>query len=116
MAGLLRNFTRRLTTSPSAYNTGSNAAVAGHGGGGVKLWKRLSFLVAFPAVGLCMLNCYLMHQKETHERPPFVPYEHLRIRNKGFDILTAFVVRVLGSNIQGFRALSTEHPDLSVKQ
>ncbi|CAG2069354.1 unnamed protein product, partial [Timema podura] len=72
--------------------------------GGAKLWKRLSFFVAFPAVGLCMLNCYLMHQKETHERPPFVPYEHLRIRNKS-----------PWFQIQRFRVLSMEHPDLSVK-
>nr|CAD7419879.1 unnamed protein product [Timema poppensis] len=99
MAGVLRIFTRRLTTSPPAYSTGSNAAVAGHGGGGVKLWKRLSFFVAFPAVGLCMLNCYLMHQKESHERPPFVPYEHLRIRNKVSRRSQCFKLRVLQEEI-----------------
>lgn len=53
-------------------------------GGGYKLWKRLSFFVAFPAVGLCMLNTYLEHQKMTVHRPEFVKYEYLRVRNKRF--------------------------------
>lgn len=52
--------------------------------GGYKLWKRLSFFVALPAVGLCMLNTYLEHQKMTVHRPEFVKYEYLRIRNKRF--------------------------------
>nr|CAD7605567.1 unnamed protein product [Timema genevievae] len=69
---------------PHVYQTLVCCVINLVAGGGAKLWKRLSFFVAFPAVGLCMLNCYLMHQKETHERPPFVPYEHLRIRNKRF--------------------------------
>lgn len=55
--------------------------------GGYKLWKRLSFFVAIPAVGVCMLNTYLEHQKEHadgHHRPPFVAYDYLRVRNKRF--------------------------------
>lgn len=51
--------------------------------GGIKLWKNLSIFVAFPAVGLCMVNAYLKHVEEHHhERAEFVAYEHLRIRNK----------------------------------
>lgn len=51
--------------------------------GGFKLWKRLSFFVAFPAVGLGMLNAYLAHQEHAHEaQPEFVPYEFLRVRTK----------------------------------
>lgn len=53
-------------------------------GGGHKLWKRLSLFVAIPAVGLCMLNTYLEHQKMTVHRPEFVKYEYLHIRNKRF--------------------------------
>lgn len=55
--------------------------------GGYKLWKRLTFIVALPSVALCMLNAYLKHQEEHaagHHRKEFVPYEHLRIRNKRF--------------------------------
>ncbi|XP_045772577.1 cytochrome c oxidase subunit 6A, mitochondrial-like [Maniola jurtina] len=62
----------------------SHAATAGGHGGGWKLWKRLSFLVAGPAIGLGMLNAYLAHQEQPHERPEFKPYEYLRIRTKRF--------------------------------
>ncbi|XP_023704047.1 cytochrome c oxidase subunit 6A2, mitochondrial [Cryptotermes secundus] len=58
---------------------------AGEHSGGSKLWRNLSFFVALPSVGLCMVNAYLKHQEEAHhERPEFIPYEHLRLRNKRF--------------------------------
>uniref|UniRef100_A0A182JII0 Uncharacterized protein n=1 Tax=Anopheles atroparvus TaxID=41427 RepID=A0A182JII0_ANOAO len=63
------------------------SAVSGHGAsGGYKIWKKMTFFVALPAIGLCFLNVYLDH-REHHghrARPEFVPYEHLRIRNKRF--------------------------------
>ncbi|XP_050350623.1 cytochrome c oxidase subunit 6A1, mitochondrial-like [Nymphalis io] len=62
----------------------SHAATAGGHGGGWKLWKKLSFFVGFPAVGLGMLNAYLGHQEASHERPPFVAYEYMRVRSKRF--------------------------------
>lgn len=46
------------------------------------MWKKLSFFVAVPGVALCMLNVYLGAMQEEHHQPPFVPYEHMRIRNK----------------------------------
>lgn len=49
------------------------------------MWKRLTFFVAFPSIVLGMVNVYLAHQDEhEHERPPFVKYDHLRIRTKRF--------------------------------
>ncbi|NXV81938.1 CX6A1 oxidase, partial [Atlantisia rogersi] len=60
---------------------GRSMSAAAHDGDGVRLWKLLSFVVALPGVGVCMLNCYLKAQHE-HERPEFVPYPHLRIRTK----------------------------------
>ncbi|KPI95636.1 PREDICTED: cytochrome c oxidase subunit 6A1, mitochondrial-like [Papilio xuthus] len=62
----------------------SHSATAGGHGGGYKLWKKLTFFVAFPAVGLGMLNAYLAHQEEHHERPPFIPYDYMRVRTKRF--------------------------------
>lgn len=51
----------------------------------VVLWRRLTFLIGFPAIGLGMLNAYLGHQEHVEQpRPEFVAYEHLRIRRKGF--------------------------------
>ncbi|NXN93566.1 CX6A1 oxidase, partial [Rhinopomastus cyanomelas] len=72
-----------VASAPRAPPGRNMAAAAAHEGGGARLWKRLSFLVALPGVAVCMLHCYLQAQKE-HERPEFVPYAHLRIRTKRF--------------------------------
>ncbi|XP_050078828.1 cytochrome c oxidase subunit 6A1, mitochondrial-like [Anopheles maculipalpis] len=70
---------RKCTTGPSA--------VSGHAEpGAYKTWKKLTFLVALPGIGLCALNTFLAHRAE-HEhrtRPKFVPYEYLCIRTKRF--------------------------------
>ncbi|XP_019550676.2 cytochrome c oxidase subunit 6A2, mitochondrial [Aedes albopictus] len=84
---LLNHILLRTISQSAARNAAvaGPSAVAGHGGGGYKTWKKLSFFVALPAVGLCMLNAYLKHQEEHgHPRAEFVPYEHMRIRNKRF--------------------------------
>ncbi|KAK2583136.1 hypothetical protein KPH14_009160 [Odynerus spinipes] len=45
-------------------------------------WKFIYYFVGIPAMALSGLNCYL---NGGHGDPPeFVPYEHLRIRNKRF--------------------------------
>uniref|UniRef100_A0A4W3HN58 Cytochrome c oxidase subunit n=1 Tax=Callorhinchus milii TaxID=7868 RepID=A0A4W3HN58_CALMI len=49
-----------------------------------RLWKILSFVVALPGVGVCMLNTYLKSQEHSHERSEFIAYTHLRIRSKPF--------------------------------
>lgn len=51
----------------------------------VILWRRLSFFVGLPAIGLGMVNAYLGHMEHEKEpRPEFVAYEHLRIRRRPF--------------------------------
>lgn len=51
--------------------------------GTIKLYKFITFFVAFPIIGLTMANCYLKH-KEEHSKPPpkFVHYPYLKIMNK----------------------------------
>ncbi|XP_012538757.1 cytochrome c oxidase subunit 6A, mitochondrial [Monomorium pharaonis] len=69
------------------FSRNYSAAAGGHASSEATqlLWKRLSFFVGFPAIGLAMVNCYLNHQAHHHDEPPeFIPYDHLRIRTKPF--------------------------------
>src|SRR5512143_2958076 len=83
MSAILSQILRRkIATSAPRMAT---AATAGEHSGGYKMWKRLTFFVAFPSVGLCMLNAYLAHQEHAHHaRPEFVKYEYLAKRDKRF--------------------------------
>ncbi|XP_068144691.1 cytochrome c oxidase subunit 6A, mitochondrial [Drosophila tropicalis] len=47
------------------------------------MWKKLTFMVATPAIGLCMVNAFVVPHKKV-EPEPFVKYEHLRRRTKRF--------------------------------
>jgi len=52
-------------------------------------WRRISLFVAIPGVLLCTWNAWKKEQEHAghiseHGRDPFVPYTHLRIRNKPF--------------------------------
>ncbi|KAM6364512.1 cytochrome c oxidase subunit 6A2, mitochondrial [Pluvialis apricaria] len=61
------------------------SAAAAHAGAATgRTWRALSFLVALPAVGVCMLNVWLEQKRQHHAAPAFVPYHHLRIRTKPF--------------------------------
>ncbi|XP_004071222.1 cytochrome c oxidase subunit 6A, mitochondrial [Oryzias latipes] len=62
------------------------AAAASHAAeeGGARTWKILTFVLAFPGVGVCMANAYMKMQHHSHHQPEFVPYSHLRIRTKKF--------------------------------
>ncbi|XP_078271019.1 cytochrome c oxidase subunit 6A2, mitochondrial-like [Rhinoraja longicauda] len=48
---------------------------------GGRVWKSLTFVIALPGVGVCMLNCFL---RKSGNPPEFMPYAHLRIRTKPF--------------------------------
>ncbi|KAM9393712.1 cytochrome c oxidase subunit 6A1, mitochondrial [Pholidichthys leucotaenia] len=62
----------------------SATAASEHGVQAARTWKILSFVVALPGVAVCMLNTYLKEQQHSHEQPEFIPYSHLRVRNKRF--------------------------------
>ncbi|XP_066500230.1 cytochrome c oxidase subunit 6A1, mitochondrial [Hoplias malabaricus] len=80
---LFGRFSTALRRSVTAAQSRQLSAVA-HGEQGAKTWKILSFIVALPGVGVCMLNTFLKAQHHSHETPEFVPYTHLRIRSKRF--------------------------------
>ncbi|KAK0055028.1 cytochrome c oxidase subunit 6A2, mitochondrial-like [Biomphalaria glabrata] len=63
----------------------SFASSAGHSAHGEssKTWRNAFYIVGLPVVGLVYYNAfYLMPQHP--ERPEFVPYPHLRIRNRPY--------------------------------
>lgn len=83
MASFL-NFAVRRHFSTSAARMAVGAG-AGSGHGSMKMWKNVSIFLAAPAIVLAMVNAYLGEMEHmSHPRPKFVPYEHLRIRNKPF--------------------------------
>merc|ERR1712157_271173 len=77
-------FAVRRTFSTSAARLAVGAG-SGSGHGSMSMWKKTSFFVAFPAIGLAMVNAYIGEMEHlSHDRAKFVPYEHLRIRTKAF--------------------------------
>jgi len=74
-----RTFTRKYASAASG------AAAHGSSEQTMLLWKRLSYFVGFPAIGLTMVNCYLNHQAHhSDEHPEFIAYDHMRVRTKPF--------------------------------
>ena len=48
-------------------------------------WKRMSIFVVVPAIAWCIYNTISLEKvHKSHPRDEFLPYEHLRIRNKPF--------------------------------
>lgn len=50
-----------------------------------KRWKQFSLFLALPAIIGATINAWWVHQKEHgHPRAEFVPYDHLRMRNREY--------------------------------
>ncbi|XP_002153881.1 cytochrome c oxidase subunit 6A2, mitochondrial isoform X1 [Hydra vulgaris] len=68
-----------------AYNDAMASEIA-HAEATAKLWKRLTLFGALPLIAL--VGYHVMTTEAEHEahfhRPEFIPYSHLRIRNKPF--------------------------------
>ncbi|XP_044759272.1 cytochrome c oxidase subunit 6A1, mitochondrial [Coccinella septempunctata] len=86
MASFLQYSARRFlqTSARRAAHIEGPSAVSGGEEGGYKVWRNLTFFVAFPSIALCMAHCYMAHNKKEHERPPFVKYDYMYIRTKRF--------------------------------
>ena len=84
MAQFIRVATRTNLRRFSAFKQAIQEEEA-HALGTMKTWKNISMFVAVPALVYCV---YSAVQKEAehakHGRPEFIPYAHLRIRNKPF--------------------------------
>jgi cytochrome c oxidase subunit 6a len=77
---------QQFLAAARAYSAAAVEGAHGEHQGGIRLWKILSFLVALPGVGVCLINATIKEkeEKEHHVRPEFVPYSHLRLRSKKF--------------------------------
>ncbi|XP_019877029.1 cytochrome c oxidase subunit 6A, mitochondrial-like [Aethina tumida] len=89
MAAIVNHAFRRYVQTTAAKAAGNvrvvgPSAVSGGHEGGYKIWKKLTFLVAFPSIALCGVNVWLAHQAHGHEQAPFIKYDYLRTRTKRF--------------------------------
>ncbi|XP_051176770.1 cytochrome c oxidase subunit 6A2, mitochondrial-like [Leptopilina boulardi] len=80
-SNLGRVVARRFSALPAGAKPGDYGESAAKG---EKLWKMISLFVAVPAVIVTGAINYYEHVNHEHHRPEFIPYEHLRIRNKPF--------------------------------
>ena len=51
-----------------------------HTDDGWKMWKKVFFIVAVPVIALGHVSAFVLPDASEHDPPPFVPYDHLRIR------------------------------------
>ncbi|KPP59002.1 cytochrome c oxidase subunit 6A, mitochondrial-like [Scleropages formosus] len=77
-------FSRAFLRSSAAQSRQLSAVAHGEQHQSGRTWKILTFVVALPGVGVCMLNAFLKSQHHSHDQPEFIPYPHLRIRTKRF--------------------------------
>ncbi|RUS83575.1 hypothetical protein EGW08_008681 [Elysia chlorotica] len=73
----------KLNFAVQACRRYASQAGAGHGHESAKMWKNSFFFIGLPAVGLVWYNAYYIMPQHP-EREEFVPYPHLRVRNKPF--------------------------------
>ena len=78
-SSLLASVLRREMSGKAGHGKGDHEATA-------NLWKRIFYFVACPALIISMINTYLAEKEHWghYHRPPFKPYEYMRIRTSKF--------------------------------
>merc|ERR1711990_398080 len=74
----------RQSQSPGGLVSSSRLMSGGHDADSWKWWKKLFLFVAAPVIILGNLNAFVLADPSDMEPPPFVAYDHLRIRTKKF--------------------------------
>ena len=82
MAALARSMNKFLRAP--AQGPAMARQMSGHAEGGYKIWKQGFYFAAVPIMILGHINAFGMSDGSEHEPPPFVPYDHLRLRSKAF--------------------------------
>merc|ERR1712126_724039 len=71
------------STHPPRLMT-SRQMSGGHDDSSWKVWKNLFFFAAVPVIIASTINAFYLADPHEMDPPPFVPYDHLRIRTKKF--------------------------------
>eukprot|EP00092_Neocalanus_flemingeri_P097799 GFUD01124688.1.p1 GENE.GFUD01124688.1~~GFUD01124688.1.p1 ORF type:complete len:203 (+),score=24.46 GFUD01124688.1:85-609(+) len=82
MSYLARSYTRFLNQARTSSLGQVRQMSAGHDQDGWKMWKKIFFLVAVPVIILGHINAFGLTDGTEMDPPPFVPYDHLRLRTK----------------------------------
>ena len=82
MSHLARSYVKFLQQAKSAGLVQARNMSAGHSADGWKMWRNCFLFVGIPVIVLGHVNAFGMSDGSEHEAPPFVPYDHLRIRTK----------------------------------
>merc|ERR1712113_876457 len=79
-----RSYVKFLQQAKSSGLVQARNMSAGHSADGWKMWRNCFLFVGIPVIVLGHVNAFGMSDGSEHEAPPFVPYDHLRIRTKAF--------------------------------
>merc|ERR1711913_152273 len=78
----LVQLTRRILSPPRQPQLSSRQMSGQHDPDAWKWWKNVFLFVATPVIILGNINAFVLADPEEMEPPPFVEYDHLRIRTK----------------------------------